>query len=239
MSSPSSRDYDKQLSNVIQLILDVLERLGFDPRLVPSRRIDSLRGGVASFILSGRAVDASVLLSKTRLEDMHLSGSALFKVDYAVRGDIKGILPGRIVSKTKLDFRGLIRKRLEGLKWETPFSERPADYRMRDQRSLDEGIPPGPGELWEGSPHKAVTDRLNKDSELIESIKNLIERKTKPTWLSVISDRWGSSIRVRGSIWMEHPDFMALYLNPTYLEIVENICGHIKEVRRSFGGIAF
>ena len=239
MSPPSPKDQEQQLSNVNQLILDILEGLGFEPRLIPSRRIDSLRGGVASFNLSGENIDAAVLLYKTRLEDMHLIDSAQFRVDYAVRGDIKGILPGRIVSKTKLSFKGLIRKRLEGLKWETPFSQRPADNSTRSQLYLEEGMPPGPGELWEESPHKAVTERLNQDCELIESIKKLFMRKTKFTWLSIISDRWGSSIRVRGSIWMGHPDFMAVYLNPIYLEIIKKICWHIKEVRRSFGGIAF
>ena len=150
MSSPSPGDYEQQLNNVIQFILDILESLELEPRLMPSRRIDSLMGGVASFNLSGEAVDAAVLLSKTRLGDMRLSDSALFRIDYAVRGDIKGILPGRIISKTKRSFRGLIRKRLKGLQWETPFSERSSDLRRRSLHSLDEGIPPGPGEVvWQ------------------------------------------------------------------------------------------
>ena len=239
--SPSPRDLEQPYKKVVDLFRKALESLELEPRPIPPRRIDSLRGGVSCFELTGKAIDAAVLLSRSRLENLYARDSeAFFRVDYAVRGNIRGILSGRIVSKTALRLKGLVRKSLEELQWELPSRDRGLDTRQMSLRARDEGVPPGPGELWEGGPHQKLTEMLNQDPELVESLESFVERRRgRFLKLSIISDRWGASIRVRGNMWLESPDFLATYATPTYLGIVDKIGGHIKEVRRAFGGIAF
>jgi hypothetical protein len=225
--------------DTVKTLLNSLERLNLEPRPIPYGRMDSLRGGASCLELSGRNVEAAILLTKARLQSPYgQDARTLFKIDYALRGNIKGILPGRIVSKTVIRLRGLLRKRIECLNWETPYRQNEGSTRI--DIWYNEGRPPGPGELWEGGPHKSLTDLLNLDSELLESLQDFTNRgKGHFLRLHVSSDRWGESMRVGGSIWLRSEELQTTYVSPAYIEIVERILGHVKDVREGFGGLAY
>jgi len=225
--------------DIVKTLLNSLERLNLEPRPIPYGRIDALRGGASCLELSGRNVEAAILLTKARLQSPYGQDSrALFKIEYALRGNIKGILPGRIVSKTVIRLKGLLRKRIESLNWETPYSQ------DEDSKSIEiwynEGRPPGSGEIWEGGPHKKLTDHLNLDGELMESLQDFTNRGGgRFLLLHVSSDRWGESMRVGGSIWLRSEELQTTYVSPVYIGIIERILGHVKEVREGFGGLAY
>jgi hypothetical protein len=224
-------------SDAVRLIHDALIFLGLNPRLIPHGRIDELRAGVQCFELKeGEGVDAAIVLSKLNVDSFQDDESRiLYKVDYAVRGDLKGVLPGRIISSTKYELKGLLKKRLTGLRWETPLEDQ-GGY----QRTRDGGSPPGPGELWEGGPHQTLTERLNRDPELNKVLRAFtVGDDVTPPNIAVFSDSWGESIRIRGQPWLKAGDLAETYAAPAYLKIVNRIGQHVKGVRRLFGGLTF
>jgi len=137
-------------TEIVEFILEALRSRGLEPKLIPYGRTDELRGGLSSFELdSAEGVDAAILYSRMSYDSVPKdSFKALYKLDYAVRGNIRGVLPGRILARTTIELKGLLRKRLVGLRWEIPLgdSERAPRYLYRRV----EGKPPGSGELWEG-----------------------------------------------------------------------------------------
>jgi hypothetical protein len=220
-----------------RLLQDELTRLGLAPIPIPHGRTDELRGGLQCFELkAGEGVDAAIILSKLNVDPFRVDESrVLYKVDYTVRGDLKGVLRGSILSNTKYELKGLIRKRLTSLRWETP---------LRDQRGYektrDGGSPPSPGELWEGGPHQTLTERLNRDIFLNEALRAFtLANDVNPLNITVFSDSWGESIRIRGQPWLKARDLAEIYTAPAYLKIVNHIGQHVKEVRRMFGGLTF
>ncbi len=223
--------------DAVRSIHDALTSLGLNPRPIPHGRIDELRGGIQCFELKeGEGVDAAIVLSKLNVDSFQDDESrVLYKVDYAVRGDLKGVLPRRIISNTKYELKGLLRKRLTGLGWETPLEDQ-GSY----QRTRDGGSPPGPGELWEGGPHQTLTERLNRDPELNEALRAFtMGDDVTPSNITVFSDSWGESIRIRGQPWLKAGDLAEIYAAPVYLKIVNRIGQQVKVVRRIFGGLTF
>jgi len=238
----SPENNKRKRGTVVDLLVDALARLELEPRIVPPGRVEWLRGGLSCIELEARkGVDAAILLSQKQYGAAYLSDlQALYRVDYAVRGNIKGILPGRIISKTSLKTRGLVKKRMEELRWEIPPADLGADASRIDYQTEIEGLPPGPGEVWEGGPHQKLTELLNNDTDLMESLKGFGERrKGFFLSLSIVSDRGAESIRIRCNLWLKSQELLATYANPDYLGIVNRIGGHIKEARREFGGLAF
>ena len=227
-------------SEVINLVLDALRELRLEPGLIAHGRVDELRGGIQCYELkAAKAVDAAVLYAKASLGALYSDELRhTYRVDYAVRGTIRGVLPARILSMTAMEMRGVLRKRLVGLSWETPPVDRSGAPSF--SRPGAGGLPPAPGEMWEGGPHQELTGRLNGDAEMMEAFKTLSKGKDgEPLGLSIFSDRWGESIRIRGDLWVEASDLPSVYVAPAYLGIINRIGGHIKEVRKSFGGLTF
>ena len=238
----SLKDAKRQKGTIVDLLVDALVRLELEPRVIPPRRIEWLQGGISCIELEARkGVDVAILLSQTQYGAAYLGApQALYRVDYAVRGNIKGVLPGRIISKTSLKARGLVKKRIEELKWEIPPVDRGAEASKIDYQTEIKGLSPGPGEVWEGGPHQKLTELLNNDADLMESLKGFGERKRGFFLsLSIVSDREAESIRIRCNLWIKSQELLATYASPAYLGIVNRIGGHIKEVRREFGGLAF
>ncbi len=226
--------------NVVGLIFEALRALKLEPRLIPHGMIEELRGGVQCFELKkGEGVDAAILLSRVDIAALPIKPEDyLYKVDYAVRGTIRGVLPNRILSRTVLRTEGLLRKRVVDISWETPVEEREG---LQIYRSLGEGgIPPSRGELWEGGPHQMLTEQLNGDHDLAGDIKAFPwgDFKASPIF-SVFSDRWGESIRIQGDPWLKNHELPLLYVSKAYLNIVNRVVGHVKEVRKRFGGLTF
>lgn len=224
----------------VDLVLDALRDLGLEPSIVDHGRIDELRGGLRCFELkAGHDIDAAVLLSRTEVVMFPPEVSRkLYKVEYAVKGTVKGVLPGRILSRTTPKLRGRIRRKLVGLRWEIPSG--PTGGSGRRLSSREGGISPSPGEIWEGGPHEALAERLNLDAELMDALGSLkMEDEENPPIISIYSDGWGESIRIRGEPWVNLSDMTLSYAAPIYLEIVDKIGGHVKEVRRRYGGLTF
>jgi hypothetical protein len=222
------------------LILDALMDQGLEPRTVDHGRIDELRGGIRCFDLkAGDGVDAAVLLSMVALGRYPSDETrSLYKVDYAVRGALKGVLPGRILTRMAPEFRGLLRRRLVALRWGVPTS--PGGGARSHPLPGSGGLPPSPGELWEGGPHQELTDRLNGDADMMEALRTTSTGEgDDPLTLSVFTDGWGESIRVRGDKWFETRDLPLMYVAPAYVGIVDMIGRHIKEVRKVSGGLTF
>ena len=226
--------------DVVSVIFEALRALQLEPRLIPHGMIEELRGGVQCFdVKKGEGVDAAILLSRVDIGALPINPEDyLYKVDYAVRGTIKGVLPDRILSRTVLRTEGLLKKRVVGISWETPVEEREGPQIYRSPGAG--GKPPSRGELWEGGPHQMLTEKLNGDRDLAGAIKTFPwgDVKASPIF-SVFSDGWGESIRIRGDPWLRNHDLPLVYVSTAHLNIVNKIVGHVKEVRRRFGGLTF
>jgi hypothetical protein len=226
--------------DTVNLVIEALKKLELEPEVIPHGRIDELRGGISCINLkSGKDLDAAILLSKFKHNRSPLARSrTLLRVDYAIRGTIKGVLSGRTLSRTILETEGYLRKNLVGVKWETPMYDPKKDPRNMGVRT--EGQAPEQGELWEGGPHQTLAERLNNDRKLMDSIETFMKSKIgSSVCLSVSSDERGESIRIRGGIWVRTDILLKLYTTPRYLKIASTIGQHIKELRKSFGGLSF
>lgn len=213
----------------------LLRSQGYEPRVVPQGSVRQLRGGLACIDLTdGGNVDSAVLMVRGSFDE--LKPRFLCRVDYAVRGNIKDIPAGRRITNVELTWGGFIRKRLKALRWVVPLERESRTYHTL---SVD-GAPPGPGEVWDGGPHHVLTGLLNGDGELMEGIRGFATRLGEVRKaFNVFSDGWGESLRVSGGVWVKTEDVSKFYANPTYLEIVDGVLGHVRETRRRFGGLAF
>ena len=213
--------------DVLDDTLEALRRLGVNPRVIPHGRIDELRGGIC-IELESESLDAALLLSRVD----YSGAGGLYRVDYAVRGTIRDVLPGRVMAETERRTRGLLRRRVEAVEWIVPRG------REEGPTLRGEAAPPSEGELWEGCPHMRLAALLNGDEELLNALKSFLEAYPNLK-ISIFTDGWGESIRIGGSLWLRGEKLLGCYLSPEYLSIAERIGLHIREVRREFGGLTF
>jgi hypothetical protein len=197
--------------------------------------MDELRGGISCMELGAGGVDVAVVLSTMSYgSGLDLKGS--YKIDYAVRGNIRGILPGRIIARGIYGTKGLLKRRIERVGWEVPESESVPTSTYRSP--LSEGVHPGPGEVWKGGPHEELSRCLNGDAELVQFIRSFMDsKKWAPMGLSVVSDAWNESLRITGGLWFEASELGSVYTSPEYARIVEKVGQHVKVIRRRFGGL--
>lgn len=222
-----------------ELFLRHLTDLGFEPVHLPSGTIGSLRGGRCFDLKAGGDIDTVVVLSKTGLGGVSSDRKRVeYRVEFALRGTVKGFLSNRVLALTVPHFEGLVRRRLTSFRWEIPLREDGAAERFSLKRVR--GRPLGPGEVWEGGPHQALIERLRGDEELTKEISNLLKayRESPPT-LFIVTDRWGESLRISSGVWLSEVDLTSLYFNPSHLSIVQCMCSHMRNVRREFGGLTF
>jgi len=227
---------DKTSPNgVTDIVYEALSALGLQPVLIPRGRIGELRGGSACIDLKkGEGIDSAIVLSRASGELYPVRDrEQLHRIDYAIRGTIRGILPGREIATTKLETRGLFRRRVVALSWEVPLAEQGDTERPY----LSATKRPGPGEIWEGGPHGSLVGNLNGEGELTEALLKLEE--PSPLRLTIQTDGWGESIRIRGDRWMRVEELGALYLSPQYLKVADGVGRVIKETRGRFGGLSF
>jgi hypothetical protein len=167
------------------------------------------------------------------------NSKSLYKVDYAVRGNIKGVLPRRALAWTSYELEGALKKRVKGIIWMMPLSL-PGNLTEKHIHLPNGSMPPSPGELWKEGPHQKMIELLNDDAELTGSIREAMSsRKGPPIILSVLSDSWGESIRISGNLLFKIHELVAEYLSKNYFMIVNRIGQHIREVRKDFGGLTF
>jgi hypothetical protein len=216
--------------SIIEEVYQSLDKQGLDPQKIPRGHIMELRGSGQCYSLESNSIDAALL--KTKRDYQELQGSKyLYKMEYALRGNIKGIESGRVILETKTELKGIIRKKIVALIWVVPGRK----------RSYLESIGitnPLPGEVWEGSPFVDLKERINGDSPLnLEIIDFMRELGNPVTKLFIISDRWGESIRVDSNLWITPEKITTVYIESNYLDIVSKILGHVKDVRKKFGGL--
>jgi hypothetical protein len=220
---------------ITDIVYKALSALGLQPVLIPRGRIGELRGGSACIDLKkGEGIDSAIVLSRASGELHPMKDrEQLHRIDYAIRGTIRGILPGREIAITRLETRGLFRRRVIALSWVVPLAEQ--DYPERPYLSVARR--PGPGEVWEGGPHGSLVGSLNVEGEVTEALLKLEE--PSPVCLTIQTDGWGESIRIRGDRWMRVEELRSLYLSPQYLKVADGVGRVIKETRRRFGGLSF
>ena len=191
----------------------------------------------AKYILNleaGVNIDSTMLLAGGSMEE---AGQRLLcRIDYAVRGDIQGIRPGRRLTSLRAIREGLLRKRVKDYAWVVP---REQDGRHSHSYSAD-GAPPGPGEVWEGGPHQVLVGLLNGDGELMDGVRTLAARLGDvDPFFNVFSDSWGESLRISGGPWVRADELAATHASEQYLKAVDLVFGHLRETRRRFGGLTF
>ena len=222
-----------------ELFLRHLTDLGFEPVHLPSGTIGSLRGGRCFDLKTGGDIDTVVVLSKTGLGGVSTDRKRVeYRVEFALKGTVKGFLSNRVLALTVPHFEGLVRRKLTSFRWEILFREDGAAERYSLKRAR--GRPLGPGEVWEGGPHQALIERLRGDEELTKEISNLMKAyRESPLTLFIVTDRWGESLRISSGVWLSEVDLTSLYFNPSHLNIVQCVCSHLRNVRREFGGLTF
>jgi len=240
----------------------LLESRGLNPREVSKGSVRELLGGLACMDLEeGGNIDSALLIARGRLSEpepqfslnldsrgVHVDATMLLargdtpepgllcRIDYAVRGDLQGVQPGRMITRLSATWEGLLRKRLKDHGWVVP-----REQESKPGYSLGaDGAPPGPGEVWEGGPHQVLVGLLNGDEELMDGVRTLATRlgDVDPLF-NVFSDRWGESLRVSGGPWVRAEELAAVHASEQYLEAVDRVFGHLRETRRRFGGLTF
>lgn len=210
---------------------------GLDPQQIQRGDVSELRGGIACLNLKGNNVDAAVIHANINTSSYLTNNvKTVFRVDYAVRGNIREVLPGRILSKTDTMSKGVLNKQITNLKW---FVPKKSDNQPRAGESIFEAVTPNNGELWENGPHQSLTELLNSDNDLTRSLLDFLRRTRQTQPFTVSSDLWNESIRINNYSWLPASELLTFYASKKYLEIVELVSLHVKTVRRNFGGLTF
>ena len=229
--------------DVPDLVKQLLEGLGLSPDQMPPSHVNSLRGGQAFFNLVDEDLDGVLMLSRSSTEigsggvRVRDASDRLYRLDYAVRGNIRGVLPRRIIAAPFPVVRGMLRKSVDSIVWQTPREGTPSVY--QSSGAFDDEQPPGPGEVFGGSPYEVIAVALNGDPELKNKLIGLATRKGSSLIPRIVTDRWGDSIRLQACRWTTLGGLPLTYAARDYVDIVASIAKHVREVRRVFGGVSF
>jgi len=208
------------------------EAIGLGPQLIPRDSISHLRGCLHCINLSGNNIDSALIFQKLSFQE---NPRYFYRVDYAVRGTLRGVPSQRKIAYTKLSLEGFLRKRLRGVAWRVP--EEQAEEPPLIQH---EELPPLPGEVWQEGPHQTLISLLNGDQALMEQITSLVLGLGEPyLYLTLSSDNWGESLRLRGSLMVDWPQASRVYTSEAYIRVADSILGHLRGVRGMFGGLTF
>jgi len=217
-------------TEVISEVYNFFKELGLGPETIPEKSFQELRGGVKSYnFAKGNSIDAGVLVSKIELGDEE-GLKRMYKIEYALRGTLKGIEKSKVIALTSYKLSGFLNKRVEAIEWITPKNR--FEYHIRQFE------PPTLGEVWSGSPYVRIIANLNLNTDLNQEIVHFLNKKRKPEMkLLAHSDNWGESIRVNSTLWLPRQEIKKIYADPQYIEIVSQIIKHMKTVRKDFGGL--
>ncbi len=217
-------------TEVISEVYNFLDELGLGPEKIPEKSFQELRGGVKSYnFTKGKNIDAGVLVSKFEMGDEE-GFKRMYKIEYALRGTLKGIEKSKVIALTNYKLSGILNKKVEEIEWIIPKNR--FEYNIRYVE------PPTPGEVWSGSPYVRIIKSLNLNTDLNKEIVHFLNMKRKPEMkLLAHSDNWGESIRVNSTLWLPKQEIKKVYLDPQYIEIVCQIINHFKTVRKDFGGL--
>jgi hypothetical protein len=218
---------DKEL---IWEIMEAFRSVESEPHLIPPGNINHLRGCKWCIDLEKLENFDSVAIIAQK-KTIEKNSNRLLRFEYALRGNIKNIPSESNIAYTESLFTGFLRKKIKSTRWVIPKEMSGTSYHAY-------GNPPKPGEVWEEGPHYFLTRLLNDDNDLIERTKDLIQSNPNKVF-NIYSDRWGESIRYAYSAWIDEEKAVKLYVAPTYLKIAQSVLGHVKTVRKRFGGQTF
>jgi hypothetical protein len=211
-------------------IIEVFRSIGCEPHLLPYGNIKHLRGCKWCIDLENLENLDSVAIVVQK-KPMETSSKRFIRLEYALRGNVKNIPSNRNIVYTEISLTGFLRKKIKSLRWVIPKEKSGTSYHLY-------GNPPKPGEIWEEGPHKFLVGLLNDDIDILERIKELIQNNQNKVF-SIYSDRWGESIRFMYNSLIEEHQAVDLYVCTKYVQIAQSVLGHIKTVRKKFGGLTF
>ena len=228
----------KSQEEAISLVSEALAKQGLEPELIPNDKIGSLRSNVVCFNLSNlEGIDAAVVITvnPVRYYRGKNSPEKFYRIDYAVKGTVRQVPPGRLLALATPKTKGLITKNVVGVSWVTPYST------MKPKAPTEpnfDGQPPVQGEVGEGSPYHKLIGMLNNDERLTELMVNYLNLVGELS-VSVLSDPWGESLRITGTTGFGTYDLIDVYASLEYVRIANEVCLRLKELRKTLGGVSY
>lgn len=218
--------------DIIGKTVESLRSAGVESHQIPRGNIRHLRGCLWCLdLLNVENIDSVTISARKRVGEVE--SETVFGFEYALRGSISGIPPGRVILYTASYMEGLFRRKLSSVKWVVPGeTQEPSGFKVY-------GELPRPGEVWEEGPHRVLVNQLNGDDTIMAVLKDLLQDIGDLTRFIIYSDRWNESIRMVCNEWLEEERALKIYTSSLYFEIAQGILGHIREVRRRFGGLTF
>jgi hypothetical protein len=215
----------------IENVIKTYRSQGIVTELIPRGAVKHLRGCLWCMDLEGIKHIDSVTISSQR-GSRELDSDPVYNFEYALRGTINEVPPGRLIVKTESSWKGFIRRELKTVSWAVPESSDISGFKRY-------GESPKPGELYEGGPNKLLVDLLNTDILLLEDLKCFLEGLGDLTSLVVYSDRWGESLRLAVGTWFNEDRSREVFISPLYIDISSSVFGYVQEVRQRLGGLTF
>jgi hypothetical protein len=206
-----------------------LRRLGVETHQIPRGNIRHLRGCLWCIDLEHlENINSLTISSQRKLGE----SEPLYKFDYAIRGNIRGIPPDRVILHTKSYFSGLFKRKFSSIRWMIPEESDYTGYKIN-------GESPKPGEIWDEGPHRVLVNLLNNDHLLMEGLMTQVEELDSITRFSIFSDKWDESIRLTCNAWLEEETALKVYTSELYIDVCKRVFGRIHAIRRRFGGLTF
>jgi hypothetical protein len=220
-----------EYEELVRETMEAFRSIGCEPHLVPEGTLRHLRGCLWCIDFENfENIDSLGILIQR--DPKGLESKFLFRYEYALRGNIKDIPSNRRIAYTELSWKGFLKKRLDSIRWVIPKeTDGPSSYNMY-------GSSPRFGEVWEEGPHNVLVGSLNEDSVLMDDVKEFGQRFDVLPIFNIYSDKWGESIRLSISTLVEEKK-AKLFVSPLYIKIAQSVFGHIRVVRRLFGGLTF
>jgi hypothetical protein len=220
-----------QYEELIQETMEAFRSIGSKPHLVPEGTLRHLRGCLWCIDFENLENIDSVGISIQR-DSRTLDSKFLFRYEYSLRGNIKDIPENRKIAYTELSWKGFLKKRIDTIRWIIPKeTDVPTSYKLY-------GSSPKFGEVWEEGPHNALVKFLNEDSNLMNDVKEFGQRFDVLPIFNIYSDKWNESIRMSIQTMLDEKK-AKLFISPLYIKIAKSVLGHIRVVRRQFGGLTF
>lgn len=216
---------------LVQETMEAFRSIGCEPHLVPEGTLRHLRGCLWCIDFENFENIDSLGISIQR-DPKNLDSKFLLKYEYALRGNIKDIPENRKIAYTELSWKGFLKKRLDSIRWIIPKETgQPSSYSLF-------GSAPKFGEVWEEGPHNVLVGFLNEDTVLMDNVMEFGQRFEVLPIFNIYSDKWGESIRLSISTLIEGEKAKMFY-SPLYIKIAQSVIGHLRVVRRRFGGLTF
>ena len=237
---PFGIEYGSYQRDAATQISKIFFEMGLNPEYVPQGRVDGLGGGFTCINLKNlKGIEAAVIVTSLSSNTNIGVSSLKFRVEYAIRGTIRHLLPNRIIAICDCKMRGIIRKKLKEVTWRTPsISSKVQTSGLQYYRPEESNISPGLGEVWNGGPYRLLVENLNKDDSLTKLIREFMDNQELKS-IHVVTDPLGESIRITTGTTYNLSLCLKVYTSQRYLQIADQVLLHLKAIRKIFGGLTF